>query len=448
MSPAWPSGTPKVDARSPGPPSRGQLVNWLASTLGLSAVYIAATIPNLARYPHLSGDDSWVMSASHKLATTGVFGSDLYAGFHGADVRYFIALPVYHALQALSFVTFGSGIAQARGVTVASAVVVLWAATWLSLRWHGPRAAILSGLLLLFWRVDLVEIAPGLPMLAVGRTGRYDMTAVALLWLTVVCLDATFRRAPERSRWTASLTGLCAGLATLTQFFGAFSVLIVASPLLWRAGRRRLIGQAGVWIAAGFALVVLPYAAFVVRHWSDFVGQSALKAGRGDFDRPSFYVDNLGDEAERYQRLITSPAGVGGWLFIAAFVPALGWLIWRCRRRTDFGDRLLLAALIAPAVALAFVDDTNVGLYTIVLWPGCCLAVAIALVSAFGWLRRRLTPRHATAQTVLTVGLAAALVAGLAFAIVDGVAAYRDDRRQAARVTDYGDVANRLDGLL
>jgi len=416
----------------------------------LTAACLAVTLPDLGRYPRVHGDDSWVMSASYKLATTGVFGSDLYAGFDGADQHYFIALPVYQFLQALSFVLFGAGIAEARSVTVVSAVVVLWATTWLALRWYGLGASVVSGLLLVLLRVNLVNLWPGLPLLAVGRSGRYDMTGVALLWLTVVFLDLALQRGS--SLRLALSVGVCAGLATLTQFFGAFAVLIVVAMLAWRGDQRKRMSAVVRWAAAGWVVVVAPYLLYVAWHWSDFRGQSTLKAGRTDFLDPSFYIDNLRDETARYQHLVDPDSilgtGVTTWLFVVAIVPIFGWLAWRARRPEQTGDRILLTTLLVCGAALALLDGTNVPLYSIVLWPGLCIAVAAALAAGLVWVRNAAHERQIIPQRlVVTVMVAGAILLAVPMA-TDAIDAYSEDQQRRRETTSYTNVASELDALI
>lgn len=418
----------------------------------LTVAFLIVAVPGLGRYPPVSGDDSWVMSASYKLATTGVFGSDLYAGFHGADRNYFIALPIYQLLQALSFVLFGAGIAEARMVTVVSAVVVLWTTTWLALRWYGLAASIVSGLLLVLLRVNLVNLWPGLPLLAAGRSGRYDMTGVALLWLAVVFLDLAIQRGSAGRSWLALAAGVCAGLAALTQFFGVFALLIAAALLAWPGEMRKRMASVAGWVAAGWAAVVAPYLLYVTMHWSAFRGQSSLKTGRTDFLDIRFYVDNLSDEAARYQHLIDPDRmlgnGVASWLFVVTIGPLLGWLAWRARRPEQVGDRILLTTLLVSGAALALLDSTNAPLYTIVLWPACCIAIAAAMSAGLSWARDAIRGIQVTPQRpALLITAACALLLTLPV-VADGIDAYREDRHQKQLASNYADVASRLDAVL
>lgn len=101
---------------------RKRIVIWAAWTLGLTLLFVKVAAIDLANFRPVSSDDVWIMSASYKLATEGVFGSDIYAGFFNADQHYFIALPVHHVRQAIVFRLAGAGVAQARWVSLGAAI--------------------------------------------------------------------------------------------------------------------------------------------------------------------------------------------------------------------------------------------------------------------------------------------------------------------------------------
>jgi hypothetical protein len=136
--------------------------------LTLLGFYLAAT--NLANYTPITGDDAWIMSASFKLASEGIFGSDPYTGFFNADQHYFIALPVYHFLQAASFKLMGFGVAQARLPNLFSAILLIWLTAALANRHHGRKTALLAVLLLILLCPNPLSIEDG------ARKGRRRRT--------------------------------------------------------------------------------------------------------------------------------------------------------------------------------------------------------------------------------------------------------------------------------
>src|SRR5262245_37457579 len=109
---------------------------WVVVTVGCAGAFAALAAYNLANYRPVTNDEVELIAVAYKLATRGVLGSDLYAGFYGADQHFFITLPVQHVLEALSFWLFGAGIAQARGVSVAAGVAIVCTVGWLAYRWY------------------------------------------------------------------------------------------------------------------------------------------------------------------------------------------------------------------------------------------------------------------------------------------------------------------------
>src|SRR5258708_31936202 len=86
--------------------------------VALTAVFGRIAIYNLGNYRPVSNDEMELMGVAYKLASQGVLGSDLYAGFYNADQHFMITLPLEHVLNASSFKAFGPGVAQMRWVAV------------------------------------------------------------------------------------------------------------------------------------------------------------------------------------------------------------------------------------------------------------------------------------------------------------------------------------------
>src|SRR5260370_32700439 len=90
---------------------------WAAWTLALTVVFGRIAVYNLGNYRPVSNDEMELMAVAYKLATQAVLGSDLYAGFFGADQHFLITLPLQHVFEAASFKVFGAGAAQMRWVS-------------------------------------------------------------------------------------------------------------------------------------------------------------------------------------------------------------------------------------------------------------------------------------------------------------------------------------------
>jgi len=406
---------------------------WLAFTLAVSAAFGRVAAHNLANFRPVSNDEVELMAVGYKLATQGILGSDMYVGFFGGDHHYFETLPLQHMLDALSFRMFGAGVAQARGVSLLAGVSIVWTAGWLAYRWYGPGTALLCELLLVAWPSNLTAASNGLPLLGVSRTARYDVLAVATIWLAIVLVDATLRhsrsrrapgtRPPDSNGHTflAVAAGVCCGLATLSQFFGSFVLPLILA--VWLRARSP-VGLAAAWLA-GVALVIAPYAVFAARYSADLAGQLMVFGSRGDFLRPGFYVENVLSEWTRYAHLV--PTSLSTWLLAVGVLPAVVSLAWR----QGTGDRMLLLSLATFAAALTLLDQTKVPLYSVLVLPSICLVMAVAMSALLGWARRSRRPiwlRFVPGAVVL------AILTGIGF---EGVAAYRVDWVEASQVTPY-----------
>lgn len=414
------------------------MLAWLA---GLTTFFAAATTVNLANYRPVSGDDAWILSASYKLATQGVFGSDMYAGFFNADQHYFIALPGQHLLQALALWVSGDGLVAARWTSVLGGGLLLWSVTLMAWRWYGTPVATLTSVLLLFWQPALVG-HEGVPLVSLARSLRYDLTAVAWTWLALLFLDALLRR-PARLRAVA--TGCCAAAALLTQFFGAIVTAVVALAWLGQRRKQTLSSPYTRWLLSGFLLLVGPYLVYVATHRQDAWGQTVyLKGSRTAFSAQAM-VDNVLREQERFNPLLEeSGGGAGSLLLLLGTWPALAYLGLRLRRKDNLGDRLLALTLVCTPVLLTIFETTKAPIYALPLLPALCVSLALPLgrlleaafvrPAAGAWL-----PRRAAAIAVLAV---------MALIVDHGADFYRQDRMWALNVTDYHALGATIDDAL
>jgi hypothetical protein len=419
-------------------------------TVGLSLFFAAMAARDLGNFRPVSSDEGEIMAVSYKLATEGVLGSDPQAGFFHAEAHHFLTLPVQHVLQALSFEVFGVGVAQARGVALAGALSLIWVLGWLAWRWYGLRAAVLGELLLVGWPSNLVPGFPGLPLLTVARTARYDVTAVAFLWVSLALLEATLRR-PTRPG--ALATGVSAGLAALTQFFGVFALPLVALAWLGQAGRRAWAHPTAYWMLVGAGLPLLAYAMYALHSFADLVGQWSVHADRGVLGGPAFYLDNVTREPARYAHLQDLPLfglrhadplnrPLSPWLLLVSTPGVLVWLGLRAALKPGRGDRLLLAGLLVPQGLLALLDVTKAPLYAILLAPPLCLSLAALLSNVLGCVLSR---ARARTTRVLVLGPAVGL---LVIVAVEGATAYQADATRATQTTSYLDLGERIERSL
>jgi hypothetical protein len=142
-------------------------------------------------------------------------------------------------------------------------------------------------------------------------------------------------------------------------------------------------------------------------------------------------------EPDRFKFLINQTgAGVGPWLLLLGVGPALTYLIVRLRRDGVLGDRLLALMLAVTLLLLALIDTTKAPIYALPLLPALCLSLALLLGQALHWTWSR--PR------LLGWVLGLAIFIGLGLVIEHGVDFYRQDRRQALNMSDYGELGKKF----
>src|SRR3972149_4648423 len=122
---------------------RRPLLIEAATIAGAILLFLGTAVVNLGTCPAPTDDEMWVFSAAYKLAEEGVFGSDLFAGFYGAEEHYYFNLPAHHFAIAASFKLFGAGVVQGRLVGLVYGVATLLLTYLLARRMAGVPAALL-----------------------------------------------------------------------------------------------------------------------------------------------------------------------------------------------------------------------------------------------------------------------------------------------------------------
>lgn len=284
-----------VVTRVSAPVQSRRLLLEAGALLLAAGVFLVSVLPNLANHPTITDDEMWIMSSAYKLASQGVFGSDMFEGFYNADRHYFFNMPGHHFVMAGAFKLFGAGILQARLVGVVYGLATLLLAYLLGRRLAGTAGGVLTVVLLLFVRFNM-GFDTGLPLQELSASMRYDLAPVPFMLAgTLVLLGGT-------SLARAAAAGALFGVATLMQFYGVF-MFPIALAFLWleRMERRQRLQFCGALLAA--ALVVgLPYGVYILAHFQDFRGQVATVDQRNDFLRPGFYLNSLRREPERFLR--------------------------------------------------------------------------------------------------------------------------------------------------
>src|SRR5438552_2568763 len=152
-------------------PRRPRLV-----ALAVGLVFLVVSVRHLDTVPQVYEDEPWQASTAYKLVTSGVFGSDLFAGFYNMDQRYYGFMPLHPLLLAAFFRVLGAGVVQARLETVSLSLLTLLLTFALGARlfsgWVGAIAVLL--LVLVRWSGLTYVQLTGIPLVDFARIARYD----------------------------------------------------------------------------------------------------------------------------------------------------------------------------------------------------------------------------------------------------------------------------------
>jgi hypothetical protein len=402
--------------------------------------YLAISLHNLDVVPQVYEDEPWQASTGWKLATQGVFGSDMLAGFYGMERRYYGFMPLHPLLLAAIFRIAGVGLFQARFETVMLGLLALVLTYKLARRlFHNARIGLLAVLFLL--GVRLTGVGPstvsGILFLDMARIARYDMV-VPVFGLASLHAYLSARE-HEQKRWYV-LAGMLAGLAGLGHLYGLFWLPVVLLLTLWDGyrsidrcaeclrgsgvhapGWREIVAATRTpvsFVLLGFVLPWLPYLAYVLGDIYDWRGQTSLYIGERRFDLfdPHWYLDNLLNEPLRYRPGLLSVGPLAGlvrvglWTTVVALPASLGVLAWRGLRRADRSARVVVVPAIVFPLLFALLLHIKMMNYIVAFAP--LWAIAVAWGGVTFWERLGRAHWRWLARPALVLLLLAILVEG------------------------------------
>ncbi len=388
--------------------SLGRRPGLVALAAGL--VFLVVGVRHLDTVPQVYEDEPWQASTAYKLLTSGVFGSDLFAGFYNMDQRYYGFMPLHPLLLAGFFRVLGPGLVQARLETVTLSLLTLLLTYTLGARlfggWVGALAVVL--LVLVRWTGLTYIQLTGIPLVDFARIARYDpMVPVLGLASLHVFLSARAPLGPIHDRWFHALAGFLAGLAGLAHLYGLFWLPVLIVLAIWD-GRPKSAG----WLVLGAALPWLPYVAYVLADVPDWRGQTLIYSTRFELFNPRWYLDNVVQEYHRYGPGLGPPGPawllrVGFWVSLVALPLSLFLLARRAIVHADPAAR----AIVVPAILLPVLFALSIKLklvnYALVEQP--LFALAIAWGTRALWLFRRSWARPLIAILAVAVVLEGAV---------------------------------------
>lgn len=386
---------------------------WRLLLVMLLLAYWLLATRNLERFPRIHYDEPIIATPGYKLFTEGVFGSDLYTGFHRQEQIYLETLPLMPVLQGASLSLLGVGVWQMRYLAVVFGLLVLSFTYTVGARIVGSRGVgVLAAWLLLTWRLTPggdTFLGSGVTLLDVARIARYDIL-VPVLGLASLLLwnEALRRQKPGGQRLTASGqgssryyfgAGVVAGLAGFANLYGLFWVGALGAVWLvqewpryavrkWDELRQPLSALVG--FTAGWSLPWLSWMIVLGLNWPAATGQFVKHSGRVDLLNPRFYLQSLLREPHRYAlgfRELTSYARLGFWLFLLGVPVAFLWLAYRIGYRRDRQALLLLAPALIIPLALGLFVNLKRYYYIVTVIPLLAVILAWGIIALAGELR-------------------------------------------------------------
>jgi 4-amino-4-deoxy-L-arabinose transferase-like glycosyltransferase len=244
----------------------------LATGLALSGIVAAATalvLYGLDRFPVTGGDEVFFAEPARALAKTGSLTSPIFFNIAGLDYHFFIQPPVYFlftagAYRLLGFnetvARLGSAVPYLAGILVGF-FLIRSISTRIGLsRQHAAIAGLLGAGMLAFNQQSI----------QMARGGRPDLLAVLLVFLGWLIVDRTRQRQSSTRRAAHLTAGFAvmqlAGLThpALAAPAAGITLATIVRPS-WLGIPRRTAVSTGL---AGAGLVMLPYAIWVMPHFS------------------------------------------------------------------------------------------------------------------------------------------------------------------------------------
>ncbi len=396
-----------------------RLLPWLVALASLAA-FVVVSLRHLDTVPQAYEDEAWQASTGYSLATSGVFGSPMFAGFYNMDQRYYGFMPLHPFLLALTFKALGVGLLQARLETVFLTALSLALTFALAMRlgWGAWPGAIATAILVFARWTGLTYVQlTGIPLVDFARIARYD-PLVPVLGLAALHVYLSARQQVAAPAYIAA--GVLAGGSGLAHVYGLFWVPALLLLALWD-GQKRAIA----WLAAGAVIPWVPYAAYVLQDLPDWRGQTLIYASRFELLNPAWYLNNLEQEYHRYGPGLGQPGF--GWLLRPGFwclLVALPLSLAALARKALACDAAA-RALIAPALLFPALFGLTITLklvnYTLIELP--LFALAIGWTTCGLWARRR-------AARPLLAAVAVAL-------LIEGSASFGRLEQAASTTTPY-----------
>jgi 4-amino-4-deoxy-L-arabinose transferase-like glycosyltransferase len=397
-------------------------------------LFVAVSFTAIGTWPPVGEDESWTAAAPYKLATEGVYASDLFAGYYGSEQGLYHLNPLYHLMLAGVFKLAGAGVVQMRLLPVLFGLIVLLLVYHISRTLFGQREAMAAVGLLLLLRLVAPEYGTGIPLFDIAHINRPDIAVPAF----GLAAFAIFLSAEQFGQsWRYLVCGLLIGLASLAHLYGAFWLPALLAVLVLRHGLRWPLRLATVVMVAGFVVPWIPVLLWLASGWDSFIGQSRLVGARFDLLSPGFFLHNLLYEYQRFGtlHLLKSDGSIdwfrpGAWGTIIGTPVALAVTLRHNRITRSDAPVMLAVVLIVQAVLFALLISIKFFNYFIALWP--LVVITLAWLGVYLWNRwQQQSVRGFLIVLLVAIG-------------IEGTMRIVEEQRRASEATPYNDYEERI----
>lgn len=374
--------------------------------MALLLTFWGAALQHLTTLPLVHEDEPWLASTSAKLAADGIFASDLLAGYHRMEQRYYGYFPLHSVVTAALFRSAGSGLFQARWVSVACGAVILALTCALAKRlFHDARIGALAVAFLALGRGLVVSALhpTGILFLDVSQVARYDVLAPLF---GLLAFHIIFKQtASTKIIWYFG-AGFGVALASLAHPNGAFFLPVLFILIVWQHPPK--MWQRLGALTLGFAAPWLGYAVYVLQDLDAWRGQTRVYGARLQLWNLSWYLENVRAEIQRYSLGWRSGAQLAWrpsfWFLLAGLSAAMVALAQHAFFRRERAAQFLLVPLVVLPILLALLVRLKFTNYLYLGAPFAALALAWLCIRVWDWLAERRAHALLRASLILLLG--------------------------------------------
>jgi len=338
---------------------------------------LALTVP-IAFYTYPAYDEGWLMSKAYNFLHHGKMAFSGMGHYLNFDSHTFTEMPLRSVITSLFFFLFGTGILQARLVSIIMSGMVLLLTYSISKEAFGRRTAFVTVFLLFFLRIGILNDTSGIALLDMATSARYDIDQAFWALLSILF----FMKGNKNGKTSAFvLSGCFAGLAVLSHLY-AFVLPFTYLVFLVLSKKPKAGPLASVF--GTFLFTLSPWLVWVLAHFDDYKNQMTWYFDRGNYLSADFYLQNIKNEINRY----TTPLAEGGssmkYLLLPGLLISVFYLLREyARNKSAEYSKLFAILLISTLVLFLFFENIKLPLYFSLAFPFLTLSIAAMLVKLY-----------------------------------------------------------------